>query len=96
MRESFKRSPPLTIHLCTHSHTNLLLYIVPDAQKVEPFIYDLPSDELYERGWGRIEAEADAQVYVYDVTRKETLEDIVNKWTTKLRGQCIEGVAHLC
>jgi len=63
-----------------------------DAQKVEPFVYDLPSDELYERGWGRIEAEADAQVYVYDVTRKETLEDVVNKWTTKLRGQCIEDV----
>jgi len=55
------------------------------SRKVEPFVFDLPSDVLFEHRWDRIESEADAHVYVFDVTRKETLDDVVNKWTAKLR-----------
>ena len=53
---------------------------------MEPYFFDLPSDELFDRGWSSIEEEADAHLFVFDVTRKDTLSDVINKWTRKLRG----------
>lgn len=53
---------------------------------MEPFVFDLPGDELFlGRRWDQIEKEAEVHLFVYDITRAETLSDVVLKqWKLKI------------